>query len=261
LSTLIVKITPSRIKKGLLAIPNSMHSYFPIMAQQIRVFFDLSGKPILMPYTPAESSTNEARIYGLSHWYKKHNVIGEERAVITVINQREFIYRINLEDYFIKRETDLELNFIEARNSKIAESNLTKLSNWIGIHEKNAALLQYKNISVNQENLFRNKMMSASRLTREKIPPSLKTLIEVIYEGHCQLCDFTFLKRDSFPYFEIHHINPEIGHDPKNLLSICANCHRQFEFAETHLWRNRDGWLIRVKFNDSFFDVKQILIK
>ena len=97
--------------------------------------------------------------------------------------------------------------------------------------------------------------------SREITPPNVKGILGDIYKGRCQVCDFWFLKKDGNPYLEIHHINPRRGHDLKNLLIVCANCHRQFEFANTGLFFNPEEWLIEVKFNENFFAVNHIYLK
>lgn len=54
----------------------------------------------------------------------------------------------------------------------------------------------------------------------------------------CQLCGFTFKKKDGKNYVEIHHIIPlsKKGIDKKkNTLVLCANCHRKMHFADVSL--------------------------
>lgn len=92
---------------------------------------------------------------------------------------------------------------------------------------------------------------------RERVPANLRILLEGIYKGHCQLCDFWFLKRSSKPYFETHHLNPFHGHHPKNVVVVCGNCHNQFEHANVHQDFDTDGWLIMVSFNDRAYSVNQ----
>jgi predicted HNH restriction endonuclease len=81
-----------------------------------------------------------------------------------------------------------------------------------------------------------------------------------IYAGHCQICDFWFLKKDKEPYFEIHHLDPLRGHHPKNVVVVCGNCHNQFEHANVKQEFNDDRWLIRVSFNERTFLVKQVIL-
>ncbi|MBK8640267.1 MAG: HNH endonuclease [Chromatiaceae bacterium] len=53
---------------------------------------------------------------------------------------------------------------------------------------------------------------------------------------HCQICDFTFRKRDGQTYYyECHHIVPVSKGGPDaagNILVLCANHHRQMHYAE-----------------------------
>jgi hypothetical protein len=95
--------------------------------------------------------------------------------------------------------------------------------------------------------------------SRENVPASLRTLLSRVYLGHCQLCDFWFLKRDNEPYYEVHHLDPTKGHHPKNVVVVCGNCHNQFEYTEVHKHFNDDQWLLEVSFNRKVIPVKQAL--
>ena len=92
------------------------------------------------------------------------------------------------------------------------------------------------------------------------MPANLRILLEAIYKGHCQVCDFWFLKKDRKPYFEIHHLDPMKAHHPKNVLVVCGNCHNQFEY--TFVKQEFDGgmWLVRVSFNEAVYPVKQAML-
>jgi len=54
----------------------------------------------------------------------------------------------------------------------------------------------------------------------------------------CQICKFTFKKKNGDNYNEMHHIIPlsKNGKDAEiNTLILCANCHRQFHYADVKL--------------------------
>ena len=94
---------------------------------------------------------------------------------------------------------------------------------------------------------------------RENLPNNLRTILEDIYKGHCQLCDFWFLKKDHKPYFEVHHLDPQKGHHPKNLVVVCGNCHNQFEHSNVKSEFNNAGWLVKVNFNNKEFPISHII--
>lgn len=61
---------------------------------------------------------------------------------------------------------------------------------------------------------------------------------------NCQLCSFTFKKKDGEPYNETHHIIPlsEKGKDENiNTLVLCANCHRQLHYADVDISNIMNG--------------------
>jgi hypothetical protein len=254
-----IGLTPSRVSKGLLAIPASLRPFFPHTSKSINVFLDNSEKIIEKPFAPFESSTHEARIYGLSGWFRKHRASGGERIIITPVDAANHIYRFNFEDNFLINRQMLEKEFLLAANEPTAEASLVKLANWTGKETENAALLEFWTLSKHAESVRRLRMLERARLSRERVPYSIKVLLRWVYAGHCQICDFTFMGRNGYPYFEIHHLIPDRGHDPKNLLSVCANCHAQFEYARVDLNFGPSGWLKEVVFNENALAVRHIL--
>ena len=63
------------------------------------------------------------------------------------------------------------------------------------------------------------------------------------------------------PYFEIHHIKPELGNHLKNILVISPNVHAQFTYALIEEQFDNDGWLRHIKFNDKNYVVNHIIDK
>lgn len=96
---------------------------------------------------------------------------------------------------------------------------------------------------------------------RETTPTNIRLILGNIYNGLCQECSFTFLKRNNSPYFEIHHLNSALGHHPKNLVLVCSNCHRKFEYAYVQTSFNIDGWLMKVNFNETEYHINQAITK
>ena len=66
-------------------------------------------------------------------------------------------------------------------------------------------------------------------------------------------------KRNGEPYFEIHHLDPGVGHHPTNLLVVCPNCHAQFEHATVTDFKWAGNWLVGVMINSKRFAVRQPL--
>ena len=91
----------------------------------------------------------------------------------------------------------------------------------------------------------------------EAVPPALRVLLEAVHQGRCQICGFTFRKRDGRPYFEIHHLEADKGHHPTNVLVICPNCHAQPEQATITDMDRIMGWLVGVAINGRHLKVRQ----
>lgn len=66
------------------------------------------------------------------------------------------------------------------------------------------------------------------------------SLVQELKKKHkkCQICEFTFKKKNGENYNETHHIIPlsKNGKDEKiNTLVLCANCHRQLHYADVNI--------------------------
>lgn len=69
------------------------------------------------------------------------------------------------------------------------------------------------------------------RYERSKIGQALK----VLYDGHCQICGFTFSKRDGTHFSEVHHLEKlsDGGWEkPINMIVVCANHHRMLHYGK-----------------------------
>ena len=80
-----------------------------------------------------------------------------------------------------------------------------------------------------------------------------------MYEGKCQVTNFSFFTKKNKPYFELHHIDPEKGNHLKNLLVVSPNTHAQFTHANLIQHFDNEGWLRKVKFNKDEYKVFQII--
>lgn len=69
-----IKITQSRIDKGLIAIPVSLAKWFPDKIDTIQVH--LSDSPVSQArhYSSYSSSTRECRIGGMKQWLRQNNI-------------------------------------------------------------------------------------------------------------------------------------------------------------------------------------------
>lgn len=55
------------------------------------------------------------------------------------------------------------------------------------------------------------------------------------YDGRCQMCRRTFRKKDGENYAEVHHLAS--NDHPKNLIVLCATCHRMLHYAHVQPFR------------------------
>lgn len=80
-----IKLTQSRINKGLLAIPVSLIDNFPKKRTDVMIYFDEGRAPIKKNFTPYESSSRECRIGGMKDFYDKNNAPPSTRRILADI--------------------------------------------------------------------------------------------------------------------------------------------------------------------------------
>src|SRR5438874_13762010 len=97
-SYVTIKITRSRINKGLLAIPVSLLDRFPKEKQKVTIFFDDEEKASINSFSPYNSSSKECRINGLANWFVKNHIQDKDEIVIQFLDEHEGIYRLIMEN-------------------------------------------------------------------------------------------------------------------------------------------------------------------
>ncbi len=254
-----IKITQSRLDKGLIAIPVALAKWFPDHNDTIQVYLNNSPVSQTKHYSSYDSSTRECRIGGMKQWFQESNIKSGDEIVIQLIDKERFIYRLIPERNFILKTKELQDSFDKSESEEEASEKITTLAQWTHLNEGKVVLNEYYRLINTLPTKGRGYVKKPSSQARESTPTNLRTLLEGVYKGHCQVCDFCFLKIDKKPYFEIHHIDPLKGHHPKNLLVVCGNCHNQFEYAEVKEVFD-DEWLIKVYFNKRTYSVKQAIL-
>lgn len=254
-----IKITQSRIDKGLLAIPVTLSEHFPDHNETIQVYLDDLPHTQRKHYSSYDSSTRECRIGGLKEWFQQNNVKSGDEIVVQFLDEQNHRYRLILERNFILQTRDLQSDFDKSRTEQQASDKITTLSEWTHVDKNDVIYNEYYRLS----NILpedREYIAKSSFRARETVPSNLRILLENIYQGHCQICDFWFLKKDNRPFFQIHHIDPFKGHHPQNILVVCGNCHNQFEYSDVQQEFNNERWLVKVAFNSNIHTVRQAIL-
>ena len=255
-----IKITQSRIDKGLIAIPVALAEWLPGHNETIQVYLNDSPVSQAKHYSSYNSGTRECRIGGVRQWFQQNNIRSGDEIVLQFIDKERFIYRLIPERNFVLKTQEMQYSFDVSETEQEASGKVTTLAEWTQLNKSDVLFNEYyrlANTLLSKERKYVKKSVSR---TRESIPTNLRTLLGNIYKGHCQVCDFWFLKRDKEPYFEIHHLDPFKGHHPQNLLAVCGNCHNQFEHANVKQEFNDDWWLVRVSFNERLYSVEQAML-
>lgn len=259
-SYMTIKMTPSRIDKGLIAIPVPLAKWFPERNGTIAVYLHDSPDLQTKTFSSYESSTRECRIGGVADWFRNNGITSGDEVVIQVIDEEDFVYRLIPEKRFIVETQRLQQRFDNSESEEEASGKIVMLAEWIQLDKEEVALNEFRRLIDIVPIEDREYMRSRLSRARERVPASLRTLLEHIYKGHCQVCDFWFFKRDNRPYFETHHLNPLGGHHPKNVVVVCGNCHNQFEYTNVRHDFNMDRWLTGVSFNENTHPVNQVAL-
>ncbi|MCH7770784.1 MAG: HNH endonuclease [Bacteroidetes bacterium] len=252
-----IRVTKSRIEKGLLAIPRNFSNYLPKSSQKIKIYFDDSENPLSKTFSSFYSSTNENRIGGLKDWFYDNQIREDDELVLQVIDKNKFIYRLFKEKKFIERIKEIQADFDNSKDDKIVFDKIELISNLTKVDKTKIVYNEFLRLANYSNEKIRKRLKISNRFSRENIPPSIRVILGYMYKGRCQVCSFTFFKRDRNPYYEIHHLDATLGHHPKNLVLVCANCHRQFEYANVSKDFDETGWLSKVTFNQNNFKIKQ----
>ena len=252
-----VKTTKSGIDKGLLSIPVSLIGHFPEHYTKISLIDENNNEEII-PFTPYKSSSKECRIGGLKKFYDKYKVSNGDELVIQFLDDNKI--RLLPELYF---QTNIlqSLNTIENSLDEEEIDNNLDLVSKISNVEKDV-ILKNEFVRLSKKQISERKTHISKQVKyKDSVPFVLRKILLNLYEGKCQVSNFTFIMKNGLPYFEIHHIDASKGNHLKNLLVVSPNVHAQFTYAILEQQFDSDGWLRGVKFNDGFFKVNQIIDK
>jgi len=251
-----IKLTQSRINKGLLAIPVSLVDKFPKKKMKIQVFFDDLKNPVEKNFTPYESNSRECRIGGMREFYGRNRTKEGDEIVIQFAGDNK--YRISMEGRFRSLINKYQLKLDISKSDGEVDNNICLISSLTNVDKKEVLGREFLRLSQIKMEL-RNRRKEQRTLRKENVPAPIRNILTEIYKGKCQLTDFSFTMRTGKPYFEIHHIKPELGHHLKNLLVVCPNVHAQFDFAHVEEYFDNEGWLRKVRFNKEEHAVKQFI--
>jgi hypothetical protein len=256
----LIRASASRLDKGLLAVPQRFKDWFPDEKGQIRVVFDDENAAKKLTFHPYDAAAKETRIFGLRSWYSSRGVRQGDAISVTLEDRDQRLYRIALERYIRERQEGLARQRLQAAETDSeAEQQLTIL--WRLTKKRPCEVAQEELLRIAEQSARqpRPNVLPAVAERREGVPAGTRILLRELHDGKCQLCSFTFEKRNGEPYFEIHHLDPRIGHHPTNLLVVCPNCHAQLEHATVSDLRWAGNWLVGLAINGKRFSVRQPL--
>ena len=253
-----IKVTQSRIDKGLLAIPVSLIDYFPKNKNTILIATGISVEMSPKHFTPYTSSSRECRIGGIRNFYEKYQVRDGDEIVVQILDVDK--YRLYTENQFENLIKETESQFDHSKDEEEATLSLEKITKITNSKPGQALLSEYYRLAKTIIK-SRKKITSKPSFTKESVSPAMRKLLTQLYDGKCQVTGFGFLMKNKKPYFEIHHIEPDFGDHLKNLLVVSPNIHAEFTYTVVEQFFDSEGWMRRVKFNSQEFTVNHIIDK
>ncbi|MYE90174.1 hypothetical protein F4X33_14380, partial [Candidatus Poribacteria bacterium] len=184
-----IKISQSRINRGLIALPRSLTRWFPDHNTTIRVYLGDSPIPEVKNYTSYTGSTNESRIGGMADWFNANNIRDGDEIVIQLIDEQERIYRLIAENDFIIKTKELQDGFDNSQAEDEALEGVVQLANWTELDNSKVSLNEYRRLVETMPVRKRGYVSRQSNQTRERAPHNLRVLLGELYQGHCQVCD------------------------------------------------------------------------
>ncbi len=255
-----IRVSASRLEKGLLAIPQKFKDWFPSEKGQIHVVFDDEKKEMILSHHPYDPIVKENRIFGVAQWFSKRGVREGDLISVTLEDPGRRLYRIALDRFIRDQQVQATREKLRvARTDSQAEQELTALSILTRRRPRELAREELLQIAQRSSRQPRPRISPGATERHEGVPSGIRVLLRELHDGKCQLCSFTFEKRNGEPYFEIHHLDPEVGHHPSNLLVLCPNCHAQFEHAIVTDFKWAANWLVGVTINGKRIAVRQPL--
>jgi hypothetical protein len=249
-----IKLTRSRINKGLLAIPISLIDNFPKTRGKIHIYFDESKLPEEKNYTPFESTSRECRIGGMTEFYQTNKAEEGDEIVILFLGKNG--YRILMEEKYKQIIGKHQRLFDVSKSEDVVKEKIEVLSGLTNTNREQVVKSEFLRLS---KQPFEKRLIKPAHLSsiKENVPHSVRKILEEIYQGRCQLTNFTLKMRNGKFYFETHHLKPNLGHHLKNIVVICPNVHAQFGYSRLKEYYDNDGWLRRVQFDGNSYNVTQ----
>ena len=190
LNYITIKTTKSRIDKGLLAIPVSLTEIFPKSANTIYLI-DENGNEEMKSFTPYKSSSRECRIGGLKNFYEKYQILNGDELVIQLLDDKK--YRIIPEKLFENTLIKYLSEFEKIDNENLLEEKLNSISKYTNATKQEILKNEFIRLSSNE--IKERKSTAKQIITKESVPSAVRKILLNLYEGRCQVSDFTFLMK------------------------------------------------------------------
>src|SRR5262249_46512220 len=199
-----IKLTRSRVAKGLIGIPRTAAHLFPSEPCRIQVVFDDETEPRTNEYIPYEPKAKERRIFGVGHWFTVRGVQPGDIVHITLEDPERHLYRIASDRYLREiAERRIRQQAHSVKDVDQAFQLIGSLASAKRARPAALAALEIRELLQRSASAGPRISRTVSGVHRAPAGPWIHALLGQAYSGKCQLCSSTFLKADGMPYFEI----------------------------------------------------------
>jgi hypothetical protein len=138
-----IRITQSRIDKGLIAIPVTLAKWFPDHNDTIQVYLNDSPVSQTKHYSSYDSSTRECRIGGMRQWFQQNKIKSGDEIVVQLIDKERFTYGLIPERNFVQKTKELQNSFDNSETEQEASEKITTLSEWTHLEKGKVVFNEY----------------------------------------------------------------------------------------------------------------------
>ncbi|MDR3049852.1 MAG: HNH endonuclease [Elusimicrobiota bacterium] len=243
------KSTPSRVGRGILSLPKKYSALYPSQKCEVKIK-DIYDNELLCSFSPQSSNHAEPRIGKLLPFFRKNNVFGGEEITLHMISNLE--WRLIPKSKYSEEIKNSEIRIEKLIDDTLIDNELQLVSVLSGYKREKDYVINRLRTSIDSEIDNRKEHAIVSAKNRQPLPPYLKRMYKTI--SPLCICQVSgrrgFIMKNGERYIEFHHINPTIGHHPKNILMLCADIHRMFHYARLKYEYDNQGWLRNVTFPD-----------
>lgn len=177
------------------------------------------------------------QIFGIKHaWFNRVPSLLQIAEFCDLLRDEGNLVRV-ISGVSIKTRQEVIEQHLKEEKRRLGESAE------LNLEEQESLLDLPKNISLKKKRVIIEQIQRDTKIAKK---------LKELYHNECQICGFTFAKKNGELYSESHHIIPlgrKGSDDIKNIIILCPNCHKQLHYANVRYGRKYKNKML-VKINN-----------